>query len=124
MKLVENLLRVARAIMIQRLLTFFAKGVLHLNKQIVVLNLRFGHRLLRRLRLLHERHVGLQVVLLLGILLLCHSLVGLSLHVGLFVLLPVVDLIREFLVCGIHINQIFFYLAYQRCCILRLLLAA
>ena len=123
MKLVENLLRVARAIMIKRLLAFFAISGLHLNKQIVVLNLRLGHRLLRRLRLLHERHVGLEVALLLDIFLLCHSLVGLSLHVGLFVLLPVADLIREFLVCGIHIMQIFFYLTYQRCCILRLLLA-
>ena len=123
MQLVENLLRVARAIMIERLLTFLAKGVLHLYKQIVVLYLRLGHRLLRRLRLFHERHVRLQVALLLHIILLCHPLVGLSLHVGLFVLLPEIDLIREFLVCGIHIEQVLFYLTYQRRGLLRLLLA-
>ena len=124
MKLVENLLWVARAIMIIRMLTIFAISRLHLNKQIVVLNLRLGHRLLCGLRLLHERHVGLQVALFLDFHLLCHSLVGLILHVGLFVLLPEADLIRELFVCGIHITQFFFYLTYQRFCILRLLLTA
>ena len=69
-QLVEDLLGVARALLVQRLFAFLAERVLHLDEEVVVLDLRLGNQLLRGLSLLHQGHICLQIVLLFYVFLL------------------------------------------------------
>ena len=76
-QLVEDLLGVARALLVERLLAFLAKRILHLNEEVVVLDLRLCNQLLRRMRLLHKGHICLQIALLFYVFLLHLALVTL-----------------------------------------------
>lgn len=113
MQLVEHLLRVARALLVKRLLALLAKRVLHLDEEVVVLDLRLGHALLVGFGLLHQSHVVLQVCLLLQALLLLLALVVLRLNVGFLVFLPKVHLVGEFLVRCLHLKQVLLNLLYD-----------
>jgi len=97
---VKHLLWVARALLllVQSLLTFFAVSILHLNEQVVVLNLRFGDNLLGRARLFHQHHILLQARLFFLGFLLQLALVLLILNVALLILLPEIHLVRKLLV--------------------------
>ena len=106
MQLIKDLLRVARTLLIQRLLALLSKRILHLNEQVVVLYLCLSNYLLVRICLIHKRHVVLQARLLLTILLMLLALILLILIVALLVLFSEIHFIRELLIRILHCPQV------------------
>ena len=92
---------------------FLTERVLHLDEEVVVLDLCLGNHLLRSLSLLHQGHICLQIALLLHVFLLLLALVALGLHVGLLVLLPEIDFISELLVRILYLAQVIMNLPDQ-----------